>query len=136
MTIATMKQALDAQEYLLKDLRNRDSIHLMGQGALDRLKESNDALRAAIEQAEKVEPVAWVQDIEEEMLPEFAFSWVKTQLHDCPLFTHPAPVPAGWQLVPGEPTKAMLSAGWGNDHLYADLYKAMLAAAPRSDIQS
>jgi hypothetical protein len=35
------------------------------------------------------EPVAWVQDVEFEQLPEFAFSWVKTRLHDKPLYTHP-----------------------------------------------
>ena len=35
------------------------------------------------------EPVAWVQDVEFEQSPEFAFSWVKTKLHDKPLYTTP-----------------------------------------------
>jgi len=48
-----------------------------------------ERLRQAIETAEKQEPVAWVQDVEFEQLPEFAFSWVKTRLHDKPLYTHP-----------------------------------------------
>jgi len=47
------------------------------------------SLRQAIAEAEKQEPVAWVQDVEFEQLPEFAFSWVKTRLHDKPLYTHP-----------------------------------------------
>jgi len=41
---------------------------------------------------EQVEPVAWVQDVELEQSPEFAFSWVETRLHNVPLYTHP-PVP-------------------------------------------
>ena len=47
------------------------------------------ALRQAIAGLESQEPVAWVQDVEFEQLPEFAFSWVKTILHDKPLYTHP-----------------------------------------------
>jgi hypothetical protein len=43
----------------------------------------------AIAELESQEPVAWVQDVEFEQLPEFAFSWVKTRLHDKPLYTHP-----------------------------------------------
>jgi hypothetical protein len=46
-------------------------------------------LRQAIAGLESQEPVAWVQDVEFEQLPEFAFSWVKTRLHDKPLYTHP-----------------------------------------------
>jgi hypothetical protein len=45
--------------------------------------------RQAIAELESQEPVAWVQDVEFEQLPEFAFSWVKTRLHDKPLYTHP-----------------------------------------------
>jgi hypothetical protein len=39
--------------------------------------------------AQTQEPVAWVQDVEFEQSPEFAFSWVKTKLHDKPLYTTP-----------------------------------------------
>jgi hypothetical protein len=35
------------------------------------------------------EPVAWVQDVEYEQSPEFAFSWVETRLHTTPLYTTP-----------------------------------------------
>lgn len=35
------------------------------------------------------EPVAWCQDIENEVTPEFGFSWVKTRLHDFPLYALP-----------------------------------------------
>jgi hypothetical protein len=31
-------------------------------------------------------PKAWCQDVKYEMHPEFAFSWVETQLHDFPLY--------------------------------------------------
>jgi len=46
-------------------------------------------IEQAIAELESQEPVAWVQDVEFEQLPEFAFSWVKTRLHDKPLYTHP-----------------------------------------------
>ena len=126
MTIAAMKQALEALEYY--DFAN---------GVPQRAAE---ALRAAIEQTEKAEPVAWQhrqRGPAEENWQEWRTVGHMPQGPESrtfqmrPLYTHPAPVPAGWQLVPVEPTKAMLSAGWGNDHLYADLYKAMLAAAPK-----
>ena len=51
------------------------------------------------------------------------------------LFTHPAPsVPEGYQLVPIEPTKAMMWALYGHwvgqlTHLDYGYYKAMLSAA-------
>ncbi len=141
MTIATMKQALDAQEYLLKDLRNRDSIHLMGQGALDRLKESNDALRAAIEQAEKTEPVAT-------KLPTQAFSCFHVSAEDfgklkalpdgTALYAHPAPVPAGWQPSNEELTAIYVKANGiegksppiTTERIFTAM-RAMLAAAPK-----
>ena len=46
-------------------------------------------------------------------------------------------VPAGWKLVPVEPTEAMLHAGnsaienWGVDANGSSTYRAMLAAAPQ-----
>lgn len=72
---------------------------------------------------------------------------------DCtvtPLFTHPAPsVPAGWRLVPVEPTGAMCCAPFNHDdnrsspavrltddasnEAVAAFYRAMLAAAPEPD---
>ena len=92
------------------------------------------ALRIAIEQAEKAEPVAWVPQ----------FSWMrsidavacktKRSFDDIPLYTHPVPIPAGWQLVPVDPTKEMLQEGrWYV--LTSETYKAMLAAAPKQGDQ-
>lgn len=52
------------------------------------------------------------------------------------LYLHPAPIPEGWQLVPSEPTEAMLSAAWalnldieGIRQHCTNRYKEMLAAA-------
>lgn len=79
MSIKAMKQALQAMKQHGTPLLNHE----------DAYSASLIALRQAIEAAEKQEPVAWVQDVEFEQLPEFAFSWVKTRLHDKPLYTHP-----------------------------------------------
>ena len=49
---------------------------------------SESTYKEALAQPEQ-EPVAWVQDVEFEQSPEFAFSWVKTKLHDKPLYTTP-----------------------------------------------
>lgn len=59
----------------------------------------------------------------------------------CPLFAAPQPaIPTGWQLVPVEPTQAMMEIGGsscgtarnGRDPLTArGTYRAMLAAAPK-----
>jgi hypothetical protein len=78
--IEVLKQALEA----LKDVgvltdREWQAVH----------KNKANELRKAIADLESQEPVAWVQDVEFEQLPEFAFSWVKTRLHDKPLYTHP-----------------------------------------------
>jgi len=53
-------------------------------------------------------------------------------------------VPAGWQLVPVEPTPEMVNAGrttpmpsdseWDEDDDYRAVYKAMLAAAPKGAV--
>lgn len=96
-------------------------------------------LRAAIEQAEKVEPVAWrlykggeLYALRHKKDDRGAYyTWE-------PLYTHPAPIPEGWQLVPVEPTPEMLAASWETDLKATDintvrkeLYQAMLAAAPK-----
>jgi hypothetical protein len=69
-----------------------------------------------------------------------------------PLYAAPVSVPEGWKLVPVEPTPEMLSAKTGDEYRYpaisadeywfpdlesahefaADLYRAMIAAAPES----
>ena len=112
--IEAMKQALEALEYY--DFAN---------GVPQRAAE---ALRAAIAEQERCEPVAIVGELCDQSRADAIRRGYSVGQY---MFTYPAPVPAGWQLVPVEPTKAMLSAGWGNDHLYADLYKTMLQAAPK-----
>jgi len=54
-----------------------------------------------------------------------------------PLFDRPAPkVPAGWQLVPKEPTEYMEKAGWEASDMYpAEIYRSMLAAAPKGETE-
>ncbi len=41
---------------------------------------------------------------------------------------------AGWQVVPKEPTRAMIAAGWSYSRADAvdETYKRMLGAAPRA----
>lgn len=90
-------------------------------------------LRAAIEEAEKAEPVAWMKQ------------WPPGRWEQCsrshgeaiPVYSHPAPtIPEEWQLVPKEPTYEMFvafdNAGGGDWYISTMLpvYRAMLAAAP------
>ena len=53
------------------------------------MTKEREALKLALVAQPEQEPVAWVQDVEFEQSPEFAFSWVKTKLHDKPLYTTP-----------------------------------------------
>ena len=66
-------------------------------------------LRAAIAEQEKAEPVAIYEGKE----GEYGYETI-TLYEDIPagtdLFTHPAPVPAGWQLVPVEQFETMQQA--------------------------
>ena len=57
MTIEAMKQALEALEELNKASIGVDAVPLPGE-----IDTAMDALRAAIEQAEKQKPVAWMYD--------------------------------------------------------------------------
>ena len=89
--IEAMKQALEALEDVgvLTD-REWQAVHKnkaneLRQAIREHAMYEVQRLGQEIEQ----EPVAWVQDVEFEQLPEFAFSWVKTRLHDKPLYTHP-----------------------------------------------
>ncbi len=81
-----------------------------------------DDLFDAIEEMEKAEPVAWMS--KDGSASQFAHPWV---VDPKPLYTHPVPIPEGWQLVPVEPTQEMLDAGLIGDARYA----RMLAAAPK-----
>ena len=133
MTLAAMKRIFDAMRaaYTYGTFPEDSGIKKL-------LHDAVNEQRAAIAEQEKCEPVAVYEadTNHKQFLSDFEMArgwrWMrKNFMRGDKLYTHPAPVPAGWQLVPVEPTKAMLSAGWGNDHLYADLYKAMLAAAPK-----
>ena len=105
------------------------------------LRDAITALRTALEAAEKSEPVAWVAPIAIEVssgkCSASAWSGVKTNSHTIPLYTHPAPaIPDGWCLMPKEPTEEMIDAA--DESLFygkalSELYKAMLAAAPKPE---
>jgi hypothetical protein len=109
MSIEAMKLALDALEQHGTPLLNHEDSY---SASLTALRQAIEAAEKQVSysgngtagrenmtaptgfffqmpKAEKQEPVAWVQDVEFEQLPEFAFSWVKTRLHDKPLYTHP-----------------------------------------------
>lgn len=113
----------------------------------DECKEITDAitaLRAAIEAAEKQEPVAWmgeynINDIRDHytvvMRHKTDFSSMPDRLR--PLYTTPQQpaIPDGWQLVPVEPTSEMLAAALQaqlpEPTGFVEIYKAMIAAAPK-----
>lgn len=133
MSIEVMRQALEELEADDSKLWPRE-------------KRTNaiTTLRAAIEAAEKQEPVAWmgeynINDIRDHytvvMRHKTDFSSMPDRVR--PLYTHPQPaIPEGWQLVPVEPTEAMLDAGEmidGDGVTYVDLFKAMLPAAPKPE---
>lgn len=122
--LTASKQALEALEY--------------DEGGWAQFNPVITNLRTAIEQAEKQDPVAWdirwkddgsrnvVKDVPQCAQDQYAV----------PLYTHPAPaVPAGYKLVPIEPTTTMIDALFdkgveGSDEVLIAGYKAMLNAAP------
>lgn len=115
MILQTMKRALEALEMILPQNLYKEQF------------KAKLELRAAIEQMEKAEPVAIAGgDYPENVL------WHGDITAGTKLYTHPAPVPADWRLVPVEPTPAMKYAGWGiNIFGRRRKYKTMLAAAPK-----
>lgn len=127
MTIAAMKQALEFAESKCSgscDAEYRPCWALVV---------AND-LRAAIAEQEKCEPVAYL-----EMIDGYVIGF-ESPTKGIPVFTHHAPVPAGMVLVPVEPTPEMIdnviterydAMLTGKEHTFIDIYKAMLAAAPK-----
>jgi hypothetical protein len=119
MSITAMKQALDALEW----------------GNEPMAKEAITALRAAISEQEKCEPVGYVySDAGHQQSKNAAIS--RDIPNGTPLYTHPAPIPDGMVLVPVEPTEEMKVAGSDALGVYhcgspSDIYKAMLQAAPK-----
>jgi hypothetical protein len=168
MSITAIKQAVEALTDSVDLVRNeyQDAVDLYGcyptraariNGLLSGLKAHEDAitaLRTAIQEAESVKPVAW--DIEESVLAihrivksAASFSTkedaLRSELKSVFLAgrAQPAPkqepVPAGYQLVPVEPTDKMVQASLHLDLSYmplqegydrAAIYKAMLEVAP------
>lgn len=132
--IAAMKQALES-------LRNS------GAGEHYRYVEIAIAtLRAAITKAQKIKPVACV-----DTRTEFS-NYTTIQTDDlyisnyeplgenglvlgAQLYLAPQPaIPAGWQLVPVEPTPEMISAADRHEHRHSDIiYRSMLDAAPKPE---
>lgn len=155
--VAAMKQALEALGKIEEHGNvpgwcefdtNEDAVNY--HEAFNKGMKASTALRAAIAEQEKAEPVAW-QHRQRGPAEENWQEW-RTVGHTPqgpesrtfqmrPLFTHPAPVPAGWQLVPVEPTPEMIRASWdlasvgmfpdGTKHYISIAYKAMLAAASK-----
>ena len=120
----------------------------------DREREELAALRAAISEQEKCEPMAWGLQMPNEKQPrqiwlvkDTAFKnammrWPEAYegAYQIELYTHPAPVPAGWQLVPVEPTEKQWVEGKIMLEVMVDcgtsidlglIYKVMLQAAPK-----
>lgn len=98
-----------------------------------------EALRTAIEEMEQEEPVGEVRDFKYSTVFLYKMNTGEKQ-HYLPvgakLYTHPATIPEGWQLVPVEPTEEMLVAGYETemfpeDRTPREIYNAMLAAAPK-----
>lgn len=123
------------------------------EGEIKQLRKRHDALHAELEtlkawkeEVEKQEPVATV------IKEGDSRYWTSERLWTFPdgkypLYTQagaqaqPAPsVPEGWKLVPIEPTQEMTNhviderleaLVAGKEHTFIDIYKAMLAAAPK-----
>lgn len=145
MTIAAMKQALEALESC--DTGDYSTGHVLPPSFNERdVDAAITALRAAIEQAEKAEPVAWQCKAKTGISTCYVYDKASAERatdlwNVIPLYLHPAPVPAGWQLVPVEPTPEMIRASWdlasvgmfpdGTKHYISIAYKAMLAASPK-----
>jgi hypothetical protein len=114
-----MKMSIDVMKAVIERLQN--------DCGGDEVDNAIAALRAAISEAEKCEHV-----------PVTTFGGDYCIKCDAPVESndYPTPVPAGWQLVPVEPTEAMKVAGSDALGVYhcgspSDIYKAMLAAAPK-----
>jgi hypothetical protein len=89
------------------------------------------------------EPVAWIRESDLKLLNGDLDCCLVSATRDftdrVPLYLHPAPIPEGWQLVPEEPTQGMRTEGrelYRSDGDELDIWQAMLAAAPKYEVQS
>lgn len=129
MSIQAMKMALTALKEAQKSLSNL--------GELLRNNMAQEELRTAIEAAEKQEPVTKCTDDDKWNCKYCNKTNTCEALQDKRNYATPQPaIPAGMVLVPVEPTQEMLDAGEmidGDGATYVDLFKAMLAAAPKPE---
>jgi len=142
MSIDAMKQALEALWNCTAKLESqlmRNPV-ILPTNYKDAVAEGYTAyskLRAAIEAAEKQEPVAWLDLVKVKNGMAYATT-VKITSKQTPLYATPQPaIPEGWQLVPVESTPEMVSAA-SRTRISATpwpvaVYKAMLAAAPKPE---
>lgn len=115
--------------------------------AVKRIVQERDEARAALARASEAvagEPVAYTTPLRLKQIAE-GNRPVDTMWHasmrdegDIPLYAAPQPaqaeVPAGYKLVPTEPTPLMSAAGFSvsqAEHDPAQVYRAMIAAAPQ-----
>ena len=102
---------------------------------MPKLCKALDKLREALAQPEQ-EPagvvVAAVKAISDAAMIKWTSDY-RPKVGDL-IYTTPAPIPEGWQLVPIEPTEEMINAADKHEHRFSDIiYCAMLAAAPKPE---
>jgi hypothetical protein len=142
MSIEAMKQALEALEETTA--LNENWVSIADRESLEHLHEHRvvikmgnttiTALRAAIAEQEKAEPQYFGLTSQHTWLSVSKEQYERLrESYRSIFFTHPAPVPAGWQLVPVEPTEEMMVLHTHRDDytFNEELYKAMLQAAPK-----
>lgn len=90
--------------------------------AFRELEQRSEAAEAKLAELEKQEPVAWISSGEHAILSrlkkhaavEVGLFNVQRFSDDTPLFTS-SPIPAGWKVVPIEPTERMVIAGFESE---------------------
>lgn len=136
MSIDAMKKALGALEYMHTEkcdyMRRNHLGDPLREDAARLAIPAITALRYAITEAERQEPENFRERLMENARLSNELGYV---------FPQPA-IPAGYALVPVEPTPEMIDRVieerydamlTGKEHTFIDIYKAMLAAAPKPE---
>lgn len=102
---------------------------------MPKLCKALDKLREALAQPEQ-EPagvvVAAVKAISDAAMIKWTSDY-RPKVGDL-IYTTPAEIPDGWQLVPIEPTEEMINDADKHEHRFSDvIYRVMLAAAPKPE---